>query len=127
MTVTTTGMSAAIQGLREALEASRTPGATPESWRWLVRLKMAGLRDALDAEASIADEGWLAAREGSVLRERSALLSRLSALGPQVMESPAIDEVRRALERLLTDIAHHVQRLHDIAYDHVELELGGSE
>ncbi len=29
--------------------------------------------------------------------------------------------------RLLTDINHHLQRLHDLAYDDVELELGGSE
>jgi len=31
------------------------------------------------------------------------------------------------LKRLLVDISHHVQRLHDLAYDEVELELGGSE
>jgi hypothetical protein len=127
MTVTTTGMSAAMLGLREALEDSRGPGASPDRWRWLVRQRMTGLRDALIAEGSVADEGWLAAREGSVLRERSALLARLSALGSQVMEGAGIDDVRRALDRLLNDIAHHVQRLHDIAYDHVEIELGGSE
>ena len=27
----------------------------------------------------------------------------------------------------LVDIEHHVQRLHDLAYDDVELEIGGSE
>ena len=31
------------------------------------------------------------------------------------------------MKRLLTDISHHFQRLHDLAYDEVELELGGSE
>ena len=58
---------------------------------------------------------------------RRALLARLSALGPQVLESPDVERVCAALRRLLTDIAHHVQRVHDLAYDAVELELGGSE
>ena len=31
------------------------------------------------------------------------------------------------LGRLVVDVTHHVQRLHDLAYDAVELELGGSE
>ena len=35
--------------------------------------------------------------------------------------------VRADLLRLLTDVTHHVQRIHDLAYDEVELELGGSE
>jgi len=32
-----------------------------------------------------------------------------------------------ALKRLLADIDHHVQRQHDLAYDEVEQEIGGSE
>ena len=35
--------------------------------------------------------------------------------------------MRTELKRLLVDIAHHVQRVNDLAYDDVELELGGSE
>ena len=31
------------------------------------------------------------------------------------------------LKRLVMDIQRHVQRLNDLAYDEVELELGGSE
>ena len=31
------------------------------------------------------------------------------------------------VQRLLTDLEHHVQRLHDLVYDSVSLELGGSE
>jgi hypothetical protein len=31
------------------------------------------------------------------------------------------------VQRLLVDVGHHAQRLHDLAYDEVELELGGSE
>ena len=62
-----------------------------------------------------------------MLRERTALLGRLSVLGPQVLESPDVEAVRVELLRLLVDVAHHVQRVNDLAYDDVELELGGSE
>ena len=37
-----------------------------------------------------------------------------------------MEQVRIDLKRLLTDITHHFQRLHDLAYDEVEIELGGS-
>jgi hypothetical protein len=127
MTVTATGMTSAMQDLRQALDASCRPGVTLGTWRWNVRQRMAPLRDALVAETGAAGEGWLAAREGGLVRERNALLARLSALGPQVLESPDVDEIRAELHRLLVDVAHHTQRVNDLAYDEVELELGGSE
>jgi hypothetical protein len=127
MTVTTTGMSAALQGLQQALDAPRQPAAALGSWRWTVRQRMAAVRDVLIAEADAPDEGWLAAREGSVLRERTTLLSRMSTLGPEVLESPRVEQVRSDLHRLVVDVGRHVQRIHDLAYDEVELELGGSE
>ncbi|MEP9362813.1 hypothetical protein ABLE68_07605 [Nocardioides sp. CN2-186] len=127
MTVTVTGMPAAMQGLQQALAASRRPGAPLGNWRWVVRQRMAGLRDALVTEAGTGVNGWTAAREGTVLRERNALLARMSSLGPQVLESADVDGVRVELDRLLADVARHVQRVNDLAYDDVELELGGSE
>jgi hypothetical protein len=127
MTVTTNGMTSAMQGLLQALEAPRRPGVSEGSWRWVVRQRMAAVRDALVAETAHGSEGWLAAREGGLLRERSSLLNRLSGLGPRVLESRDLDVVHADLLRLLTDISHHVQRLHDLAYDEVALELGGSE
>ena len=72
-------------------------------------------------------DGWLVARGGAAIRERNALLERLTALGTPVLESAEVDRVRSDMKRLLTDISHHFQRLHDLAYDEVELELGGSE
>ena len=74
-----------------------------------------------------ADEGWLAARGGTAFRERNALLGRLSALVPQVLETPDVEATRLELKRLLSDIRRHVQHLNDLAYDEVELELGGSD
>jgi hypothetical protein len=38
-----------------------------------------------------------------------------------------VDRVREELRRLVADIARHVQRINDLVYDEVELELGGSE
>lgn len=127
MTVTTTGMTTAMQGLAQALKAPRRPGVPLGNWRWSVRQRMGAVRDALIAESAVGGEGWLVAREGGLLRERTLLLHRLSALGSQVLESPDVEAVHADLQRLLTDVSHHLQRIHDLAYDEVELELGGSE
>ena len=88
---------------------------------------MGGVRDVLVGEAAGSDDGWLAARGGSAFRERNALLARLSTLGPLILETPDIEASRVELKRLLMDIQRHVQRINDLAYDEVELELGGSE
>jgi hypothetical protein len=106
-----------------------TPGLATAlgNWRWVVRQRIAVVRDALVGETSSPDDGWLAARGGSAFRERNALLARLGSLGPRVLESADVEAVRVESKRLLVDIGRHVQRLHDIAYDDVEIELGGSE
>ena len=127
MTVTATGMMSALQRLRQTLDTLHDPEVALGSWRWTVRQQMAGVRDALLAEAGQDGESWLVARRGSVLRERTVLLGRLSAMGPLVLESPDPEAVRVELDRLAVDIGRHAQRLHDLAYDEVELELGGSE
>ena len=88
---------------------------------------MTAVRDALVGEAAGSDDGWLAARGGSAFRERNALLSRLSVLGPLVLETPDVEATRIELKRLVVDIGRHMQRLHDLAYDEVEMEIGGSE
>jgi hypothetical protein len=44
-----------------------------------------------------------------------------------VLECPEIEAVRSEIRRLIADVAHYLQRVHDLAYDAVELELGGSE
>ena len=121
------GLPAALQALDSALDAPRRSGVHLGNWRWVVRQRMGGVRDALVGEAAGSDDGWLAARGGSAFRERNALLTRLIALGPQVLETPDLDATRAELKRLLVDIQRHVQRLNDLAYDEVELELGGSE
>jgi hypothetical protein len=118
-----TGLEHAVLGLRQALDAPRRHHV----WRWLVRHRMAGVREALVADRSRGGDAWLAARELSLQRERAGLLRRLAALGPEVLETPNVEEVRAELLRLVNDIDRHRQHLNDLVYDSVSLELGGSE
>lgn len=120
-------LASALRGLDQALDAPRQPGIPLGNWRWVVRQRMAAVRDALAAETHGAGDGWLAARGGVALRERNGYLVRLSTLGHVVLATEAVEDVRTELKRLVVDIRHHVQRLNDLAYDEVELELGGSE
>ena len=121
------GLPAALQSLDQALDAPRRPGIPLGNWRWVVRQRMTAVRDALVGETAGSDDGWLAARGGSAFRERNALLARLSILGPQILETPDVEATRGELKRLVIDVQRHVQRVNDLAYDEVELELGGSE
>jgi hypothetical protein len=123
MTQAAPRIGTALSALHDALDAP--PEAS--SWRWTVRRGIVPLRDALQRERQDPGDGWLSARHGRSARERAALLRRLAAYGPMVLEHPDVAEVREGLKRLLTDIDHHVQREHDLAYDEVELEIGGSE
>ena len=132
MTMVRTGMTTALRALEQAIDAPRTDGTASESisvgnWRWTVRQRMAAVRDVLSGEVGDPEDGWLAARGGRAFRERNTLLGRMSALGPQVLENPDVERVRSELKRLVADIARHMQRLNDLVYDDVEIELGGSE
>jgi hypothetical protein len=122
----TTDLGVVVQGLGRTVDAIPTTSATGQ-WRWRLRRELAGVRDALLAETGAGADGWTAARAGGVVRERNALLARLGALGALVLEHPDAGVVRVELRRLVADLGHHAQRLSDLAYDEVELELGGSE
>ncbi|QIK74689.1 hypothetical protein [Nocardioides piscis] len=122
-----TSAADALAELHRALEAPRDGVVSTGSWRWNVRQRMTRVRDLLIRESEHPDEAWLSARRGSALRERQALLARMGALGPEVLENPDLEQVREHGLRLLSDIDHHLQRLRDLAYDDVALELGGSE
>ena len=127
MTVTDTGLPAAMQSLSAVLDAHRRAEVPLGQWRWQVRQQMATLRDALVAETGNGADGWTVARQGGMLRERNALLARMGTVGARVLEHPDPDTVRLDVQRLLADVGRHSRRLHDLAYDEVELELGGSE
>ena len=120
------GTATALAGLHQALDAPAGP-AEEGGWRWTVRRHIGPVRDAIERELLDPADGSLSARHGRSARERAALLARLAAYGPKVLEDPDVAEVRTGLKRLLGDIDHYVQRQHDLAYDEVELEIGGSE
>ena len=99
------------------------------SWRWTVRQRMTGVRDALVSETDAA-RGRLAGRPGR--RRRCASATRCSrrltdARATPCSTAPRSRGPRGEIKRLIADVAHHLQRLHDLAYDEVEIELGGSE
>ncbi|MDN4172067.1 hypothetical protein QWY28_03850 [Nocardioides sp. SOB77] len=119
------GLEHALAGLVAA--ASPPQGTSSGAWRWQVHRRMGAVRDALVAEVGGQSEAWLAARGGTTSRERGTLLARLGTTGAHVLADGDAPVVRRELDRLLVDLGRHVQRLHDLAYDEVELELGGSD
>ena len=118
-----TGLEHALIGLQQAIDSPRRHHV----WRWLVRQRMAGVKDALSGELARGGDAALASREIHLQNERRLLLRRLVELGPRVLDAPDIEEVRSDLHRLLADIDRHRQRLHDLVYDEVEIEFGGSE
>ena len=123
-----TGIAGALRSLDQALNAPTQPDVPLSSWWSTVRHHLTRLHDALVSETEQPEAGWLAApRGGTVLRERSLLLNRLSTLGHDVLDGPEIEALRGEIKRLITDVGHYLQRVHDLAYDAVELELGGSE
>lgn len=120
----TEAANAALTRLEYALQhhAETTPMGV---WRWVVLQRMAAVRDLLVEETGQPSD-WLEARRSARLRERNALLDRLSAARFHVLADPDVDQVGYEMRRLVVDLRHHLQRLHDIAYDEVEGELGGS-
>jgi hypothetical protein len=116
-----------LAGLAQLVDTGLPTGTALGNWRWTVRQRLTSLREGLAMETATSRDGWLVAREGSVLRERSALMTRLSALGPTVLEASDLDQLKMDLKRVISDVDHHLQRLRDLAYDEVEIELGGSE
>lgn len=117
------GLDHAIKGLRQAVNGPRRH----PMWRWLVRNRMASVKEELRAERLRGHEAWLAPRELSLHRERLALLQELTEAGPLVLEHGDTEVVQAELERLLTRLDRYRQRLNDLVYDSVSLELGGSE
>lgn len=118
-------LEATISSLRAVLDDPDAP-----HWRWRLRRHLSLVREALGQdpaqEPGRSSDGWLAARSGVNERERRHLLSRIAALGPRVLERVE-DDVAADVRRLLTDLEHYQQRAHDLVYDSVALELGGSE
>ena len=110
------GLENAIEGLEQALASS-----PQQTWRGLVRQRMASVHEALVSERSRLGDPWQAAREGHLHRERKHLVARMK----QLDDGDDIDSTE--LRRLLVDLEHHRQRVNDLVYDSVSMDIGGSE
>ncbi len=97
------------------------------TWRWRMRQELSNLREALESERFRSFDGWLTARSRTSERDRIRLTSRIAALGPAVLDRLDPEAVRLEVSRLVADIEHYRQRVHDLIYDSVALEIGGSE
>jgi hypothetical protein len=114
----------AVEGLEEAL---KSPPRLQQSWGHIVRRRAAQVAEALTAESPVAVDSWLSARAGQLERERNRLLTRLSVLGTLLAESTDLEKVRDGLCRLVLDVRHHHQRMNDLTYDELALDVGGSD
>jgi hypothetical protein len=113
----------AISELTESLEQDRAG----TQWRAQVRVRLAAVRQALAEDRPRFRDGWLSARGRVTERDRRQLLARISAIGPRALDQPDAETSYREIRRLSLDLQHYRQRLHDLVYDSVGLELGGSE
>lgn len=117
-----TGLDHAIVGLEQALD--KPP--RQQSWRWLVRQRVAAVLEALAGENARAADAWLTCRQHRLVRERDVLSLKLDLLSNQILDGD-VDAVRAELKRVISELGRHRQRLNDLLYDTVALELGGSE
>lgn len=119
--------TAVLDDLSAAIDLQPRAGVSATSWRWSVRQRLIGIRELLLGQTEPGEDAWGAARRDVAQRDRQALLVRLSTLGPQVLEDEDLEGVRRELARFVRDVRRYVQRGHDLAWDEVEQEFGGSE
>jgi hypothetical protein len=124
----------AIAGLEQAVIAAPAAGAplvgladAQQAWRYAVREQLLDVADALAEESAGADDGWLSAREDLLRRDRKRMLTRLSLLAPAIAQAHDVDSVRDNVSRFVRELQRHLQRMHDLLYDAVGMEVGGSE
>jgi hypothetical protein len=116
-------LESAISDLQDTLSSARSAS----NWRWLVRQRLSAVRQALSDEDFQSWDGWLAARTGAADRERRQLLARISTVGAGLLDRLEADRIAGEVRRLLLDVEHYRQRVRDLVYDSVAMEIGGSE
>jgi hypothetical protein len=114
----------ALDGLERAVT---TPPRLQQSWRYLVKQRLTWVGTALASEGAADEEPWLQARAAQLLRERARLQGRTAMLAGTICDAVDLDPVRQSLARLVADLQHYQQRVNDLAYDAVDLDVGGSD
>lgn len=113
----------AITDLENVAADSSTADINPAAWRTTMRERLQRVRSVM-TEPLRSRDGWLVARTQHVDKERSALVERISAMSARIGEARP-NAVLPDVRRLSTDLGHYRQRVRDLDYDAVELELGG--
>ncbi|GAC1382167.1 MAG: hypothetical protein NVSMB48_11830 [Marmoricola sp.] len=114
----------AIHDLERAAADESSAQANPGAWRIALRERLQRVRAGMTEPLGSRD-GWLVARTQHAERDRCALLARISTTTSRVSEARTVTTVLPEIRRLSRDLAHYRQRLTDLDYDAVELELGG--
>lgn len=114
----------AVASLEQALQS---PPRLQKSWGHIIGQRTDEVVEALTAESPVAMDSWLTARAGHLERERRRLLTRLVVLRRLLADPADLEQVRESLRRLACDARHHHQRVNDLAYDALALDVGGSE
>jgi hypothetical protein len=114
----------ALDGLQRAL---LTPPRLQQSWRYLVKQRLTWIDAALAADNGYDAEPWLQPRLDQLQRERARLMGRTSLLATTICDAVDLEPVRASLARLVHDLERYQQRVNDLAYDAVDMDVGGSE
>lgn len=114
----------ALSGLERALS---TPPRLQQSWRYLVKQRLTWVDAALASDNPHDADPWLQPRLERLRRERTALMGRTSVLAATICDAVDLEPVRESLARLVHDLERYQQRVNDLAYDAVDLDVGGSE
>lgn len=116
-------LETAVRELRQILAAD----STAPKWRRNVRRRLSEVKEALARPGVRYAEAWLDARCTLSERDRFQLHARVVILTSGVLDPLSAPAIVQETKRLLCDLEHYVQRVHDLVYDSVGLELGGSE
>ncbi len=110
------------------------PAVAPPAWLRGVRRQLPRLMEALGAEQTESHDHTFTARARRLGHERKRLLDQLRQASAAIAEgcvsagaATEHEQLRLLLVRLVQDIAHHHQRVNDLAYDSTWLDVGGSE
>lgn len=114
----------AVDELTDGLEG--LSGEPAYVWRRVLLERLDRTRTLLATESRGPDD-WLQARRSTLMRERNALLDRITVTRHRVIGEEDVDRVAYEVRRLAARVRRHLQRVSDVAWDEVEFEVGGSE
>ena len=105
-------LTVALRALEVAVIPPR-PGSSLGNWRWGVRQKLGGVREAVVNGAPAGFQDTPSAH--AALRERGVLLTKASDLADGVLDRSDVEGVRTELRRLMADTSRYIRLLQDVA------------